>query len=118
MLEDVKTKLTEDNKKYKQIANEKRRFKEFQVGDLVMVHLWKERCPTVTYSKLKPLKLGHFIISKKINTNVYAIVLQSDLNISPTFNISNIYEYHPLNNISITELEMSSSNTRGHMVQP
>lgn len=39
MLGDVKTKLTEDNKKYKQIANKKRRFKEFQVGDLVMVHL-------------------------------------------------------------------------------
>ncbi|XP_026450591.1 uncharacterized protein LOC113350675 [Papaver somniferum] len=48
--QEMKTKLEDSNENYKAIADEHRRFKAFQLGDLVMIHLRKERFPTVNHS--------------------------------------------------------------------
>lgn len=72
------------NQHYKNEADRKRRFKEYQIGDWVMVFLRKERFPTGTYHKML----------HKFGKNAYEIELPQDLDISPIFNVAHLYTFH------------------------
>ena len=60
-----------------------------------MVHLKKGRFPVGSYSKLKMKKLGPCRILKKFDSgNAYEVELFDDMDISPIFNIVDLYKYH------------------------
>ena len=71
MQEEVRQKLEATNAKYQEASYKKRCEKIFNVRDLVLVYLRKERFPIGTYNKLKDKKYGTFQITKKINNNAY-----------------------------------------------
>ena len=69
--EDVYAHITKMNQQYKARANQRSRQKEFQVGDLLMVHLRKERFPVGTYNKLKMKKFGPTKFSRNMTQEMH-----------------------------------------------
>ena len=67
----------------------------FEEGDLVWIHLSKDRFPKERDSKLKPRGDGPFKVLKRINNNAYIIdIPTSKYLVSNTFNVKDLSPYH------------------------
>ena len=86
--------LIQTTNSYKKAADMKRRQAKFAKGDLVMVHLRKNRSPTGTYSKLKDRQIGSVRILEKYGENAFKVELSPDMNIHLVFNIVDLKPYY------------------------
>jgi hypothetical protein len=99
----VKQRLINSNQEYKCRANQHQRQLQFEVGDLVLAHLRKERFPRGTYNKMKMKKIGPCRVLKKFRENTYEIEFLNGIEISVIFNIANLYPYQAEEEESRTE---------------
>ncbi|KAJ9553571.1 hypothetical protein OSB04_017616 [Centaurea solstitialis] len=83
------------NLQYQTRVNKHRRKVVFNEGDLVWIHLRKDRFPQGRYGKLHPRADGPFRVLKKIGDNAYKIDLPGHYNVSATFNVADLTPYTP-----------------------
>jgi hypothetical protein len=89
----VKQRLQDSNREYKRRADQHRRQLQFEVGDLVLAHLRRERFPRGTYNKLKMKKIEPCRVLRRFGENAYEIELPDGIGISLIFNVSDLYPY-------------------------
>jgi hypothetical protein len=89
----VKEQLKNSNQEYKCRVDQHRRELQFEVGDLVLAHPRKEIFPRGTYNKLQMKKIGPCKVLRKFEANAYEIELLDGVEISPIFNVEDLYPY-------------------------
>lgn len=85
--------IEQSNIRYKSVADQHRRHKEFYVDDLVLVYLRKERFSIGTYNTLKYKKIGLYRIVRKCGANAYQVDLLEEYDLTLIFNVSDLYPY-------------------------
>ena len=93
MHETTKENIETMNAKYKLAGSRGKKHVTFESGDLVWLHLRKDRFPDLRKSKLLPRADGPFKVVAKINDNAYKLELPADFGVSPTFNIADLKPY-------------------------
>jgi hypothetical protein len=91
--EECKRRLTTHTNSYATVANAKRKDRQFNTGDMVLVRLRPKRFPPGSFTKLHARRAGPFQVTKKLGSNAYVIALPSDFGISPIFNIEDLTEF-------------------------
>ena len=81
------------NAQYKIAGDQGIKHVTFEPGDLIWLHLRKDRFPDFRNSKLMPRADGPFKVLAKINDNAYNLELPADFGVSPTFNIADLKPY-------------------------
>jgi len=74
-------------------------------GDLVWVHLCKDRFPDQCKSKLQPQADGPFKVLRKINDNAYEIDLPGTYGVSTSFNVTDLSPLFELEELTMTPFQ-------------
>ena len=89
----VRERIEAINASYKQKSNKNRKPRLFEEGDLVWVHLRKERFPSKRKNKLMPRAEGPYKVVARVNDNAYKIELPGDYGVHATFNVGDLSPY-------------------------
>nr|GFB67781.1 reverse transcriptase domain-containing protein [Tanacetum cinerariifolium] len=78
---------------YEEHADKRRKQVFYREGDLVWIHLRKDRFSAGRFGKLKPRRDSPFHVLKTIKDNVYKIELPGHYNASATFKVADLSPY-------------------------
>ena len=89
----MKARLQQSNTSYKARVDSRRMEKNYEVVDLVLAYLKRDRFPKGEYNKLKMKKIGPYIILKIFSANAYELEIPIGVGFSPIFNVAVLYPY-------------------------
>ena len=89
----IRRKIFLSNEEYKMIVDVHNRYKEFNVGEYVMVRIRPERIPKSFSKKLYARAMGPYSIIRKLRSNAYLLDLPNDMDVSPVFNVEDLLPY-------------------------
>ncbi|WVZ63685.1 LOW QUALITY PROTEIN: hypothetical protein U9M48_013298 [Paspalum notatum var. saurae] len=89
----TKDNIEKMNERYRDASNKGRKKINLKPGDLVCLHLRKDRFLDLRKSKLMPRADGPFKIIEKINDNAYKLELPPEFGVSHIFNIADLKPY-------------------------
>jgi len=101
----AKANIEKMTKLYEKRANKGRKKILFEPGDLVWVHLRKDRFLEQRKSKLQPRADGPFKVLRKINDNAYEIDLPSTYGVSTSFNVVDLSPFFGLDESRTTPFQ-------------
>jgi len=87
MHEKVKEQIQQQTEKYVKYNNKGKREIIFEEGDLVWLHLRKDRFSTKRKSKLSSRGDGPFQVLKRVNNNAYKLDLPAEYGVHDIFNV-------------------------------
>ncbi|WVZ75850.1 hypothetical protein U9M48_023874 [Paspalum notatum var. saurae] len=91
--EQTQQNIAATNAKYQVAGSKGRKHVTFEPGDMVWLHLRKDRFPTLRRSKLMPRAAGPFKVLTKINDNAYILDLPAEFGVSTSFNVADLKPY-------------------------
>ena len=91
--QEVRERIEAVNANYQKKSNKGRRPRVFSEGDLVWVHLRKERFPSKRKNKLMPRVEGPYKVVGRVNDNAYKVELPGDYGVHATFNVGDLSPY-------------------------
>jgi len=92
--DETRTNIEKKSAQYAKQANKGKKKVTFQPGDLVWLHLRKDRFPQQRKSKLSPRGDGPFKVLQQINDNAYKLELPPEYsNVSTTFNVKDLLPF-------------------------
>jgi hypothetical protein len=89
----TKANIEKMTEKYRIAGSQGQKQVKLEVGDLVWLHLRKDRFPELRKSKSMPRAAGPYKILEKINDNAYKLELPPEFRVSSTFNIADLKPY-------------------------
>ena len=90
---EIRRKTSLSNEEYKLVANMHHRYKEFNVGEYVMVRIRPERILKTFSKKLYARAMSLYYIIHKLRSNAYLLDLPNDMDISHVFNVEDLLPY-------------------------
>jgi hypothetical protein len=91
--EQTQQNIAHTNAKNWVVGSTGRKLVTFKPGDLVWLHLRKDRFPTLRRSKLMPRATSPFKVLKKINDNAYVLDLPAEYGVSSSFTVADLKPY-------------------------
>jgi len=117
----VRERIKKSNAQAMHQANKHNREAHFQLGDLVWIHLRKERFRSKCKSKIMPRSDGPFEILQKVGPNAYKVDSPGEYGVSATFNVADLSPYFEENE-EIPSFRSNSNSPReddgDHLTKP
>ena len=105
---EIRRKISLSNEEYKLTVDMHRGFKEFNIGEYVMVHIRLERIPKLFSKKLYARAMSRYSIIRKLGYNAYLLDLPNDVNISSVFNVEDLLPYRGTFELSTLPFSVSA----------